>query len=110
MLTIIIKNVEKSGFDAEYMVQARNGFGGVVDGLKKEKVIKSTLELVLYTNSKTALEMDAVDAEDWFVVSAVLEDTTGIESLGEFKVGDETFVIAKATQHKCPRCWKFQSG
>ena len=32
-----------------------------------------------------------------------------IESLGSFKVEDETFLIAKALKAKCPRCWKFQS-
>ncbi|MBN2815095.1 MAG: isoleucine--tRNA ligase [Campylobacterales bacterium] len=99
----------EASFDAEYMDKAREGFGAVVDGLKKEKVIKSTLELVLYTESKTALEMNSVDAEDWFVVSGVYEDQTEIDAIGSFKVGDDTFTIAKASAHKCPRCWKFQA-
>jgi len=99
----------ESLFDAAYMDKAREGFGAVVDGLKKEKVIKSTLELVLYTESKTALSMQSVDAEDWFVVSGVYEDQADIEAIGSFKVGDDTFTIAKATAHKCPRCWKFQA-
>ena len=99
----------ESSFDAEYMVKAREGFGSVVDGLKKEKIIKSTLELVLHTESKVALEMDSVDAEDWFVVSGLFEDKPDEEILGSFKVEDDTFVISKATAHKCPRCWKFQA-
>ncbi len=100
---------QKSPFDAEYMIKAREGFGSVVDGLKKEKVIKSTLELVIHTESKVALDMDATDAEDWFVVSGVFEDTPDEEVLGSFKVEDDTFVVSKATAHKCPRCWKFQA-
>ncbi len=96
-------------FDAAYMVKAREGFGAVVDALKKEKVIKSTLELVIYTESKTTLEMDRVDAEDWFVVSGIFEDKTEEELIGTFKVDEDTFGIAKATAHKCPRCWKYQS-
>jgi len=98
-----------AAFDAEYMDRAREGFGTVVDRLKKEKIIKSTLELVLYTASKTALEMNSVDAEDWFVVSGVFEDQESEDALGSFKVGADTFTIAKATAHKCPRCWKYQA-
>ncbi len=96
-------------FDAEYMVKAREGFGAVVDGLKKEKVIKSTLELIIYTESKTTLDMDRVDAEDWFVVSGIFEDKPEEDILGTFKVDEDMFTISKATAHKCPRCWKFQA-
>lgn len=53
--------------------------------------------------------MDATDAEDWFVVSKVSNEETK-ESLGSFKVGDDSFSIAKATAHKCPRCWKYQAS
>jgi len=99
----------ESNFDAEYMSKAREGFGSVVDGLKKEKVIKSTLELVIYTESKIALNMQSVDAEDWFVASGVFEDKVEEDVLGSFKVDSDTFTIAKASSHKCPRCWKFQA-
>jgi len=99
----------ESNFNAEYMTKAREGFGSLVDGLKKEKTIKSTLELVIYTESKVALALDATDAEDWFVVSGVFEDKIEEEILGSFKVDEDTFTIAKATAYKCPRCWKFQA-
>ncbi len=96
-------------FDAEYMVKVREGFGTEVDKLKKEKIIKNTLELVIYTESKTTLCMNRVDAEDWFVVSGILEDKPEEEILASFTVNDDTFSIAKASQSKCPRCWKFQA-
>ena len=96
-------------FDSEYMVKAREGFGTEVDKLKKEKIIKNTLELVIYTESKTTLSMDRVDAEDWFVVSKILEDKPEEEIIASFNVDDDTFSIAKASQSKCPRCWKFQA-
>jgi len=99
----------ESNFNAEYMTKAREGFGSVVDTLKKEKIIKSTLELVIYTESKVALDLNSTDAEDWFVVSGVFADITQEEILGKFKVDDDTFTIAKATAHKCPRCWKYQA-
>jgi isoleucyl-tRNA synthetase len=95
-------------FDAEYMTKAREGFGTIVDALKKEKIIKNTLEVVISTDSKIALSIDSVDAEDWFVVSSVSKDASG-EKLGEFKVDEDTFTISKATAHKCPRCWKYQA-
>jgi isoleucyl-tRNA synthetase len=98
----------KSEFNADYMIKAREGFGTIVDGLKKEKIIKSTLELVISTDSKTALEMDDVDAQDWFVVSSVSK-LDEINELGSFEVDGDKFVISKATAHKCPRCWKYQA-
>ena len=39
-------------FDIDYMVKAREKFGSVVDAIKKDKIIKNTLELVIYTDSK----------------------------------------------------------
>jgi len=99
----------KSTFNEEYMLKAREGFGTVVDALKKEKVIKNTLELVIHTESPIVLAINSTDAEDWFVVSGVFEDKPGEEILGTFKVESDTFVISKATAHKCPRCWKYQA-
>jgi len=96
-------------FDAEYMVKAREGFGAEVDKLKKEKIIKSTLELVIYTESKATLDMDRVDAEDWFVVSGIFEDKEKEEIIASFKIDEDTFSIAKASKFKCPRCWKYQA-
>ena len=98
----------ESNFNAEYMNKARVGFYEIVDGLKKEKIIKNTLELVIYTESKTALCMDKTEVEDWFVVSGVKSGET-TESLGDFTVDGDVFVIVKATDAKCPRCWKYQS-
>jgi isoleucyl-tRNA synthetase len=100
--------VGNSKFNAEYMTKAREGFGSVVDGLKKEKVIKNTLELVISTESSVALSMAGVDAQDWFVVSSVSNEKVD-EELGSFEVDGDKFTIAKATSHKCPRCWKYQA-
>jgi len=99
-----------SDFDAEYMIKARECFGSVVDGLKKEKIIKNTLELYIHTESKTTLSMDKIDAQDWFVVSGVFEDQPEEDILGSFKVDEDTFTISKATAYKCPRCWKYQAS
>jgi isoleucyl-tRNA synthetase len=97
-----------SAFNAAYMNEAREGFYEIVDKLKKEKLIKSTLELAIATDSATTLAMDATEAEDWFVVSEVSK-VNASENLGSFKVGKDTFTISKASKAKCPRCWKYHS-
>ncbi|MCW9026400.1 MAG: isoleucine--tRNA ligase [Thiovulaceae bacterium] len=98
----------ESSLDGEYMKKARFGFGSAIDALKKDKTIKSALELVIYTNSEKVLALDSIEAEDWFVVSGVSNEK-GETELGSFKVEDDEFIIYKAEAHKCPRCWKFNS-
>ncbi|MCW8837254.1 MAG: class I tRNA ligase family protein, partial [Thiovulaceae bacterium] len=98
----------ESSLDGEYMKKARFGFGSAIDALKKDKTIKSALELVIYTNSEKVLALDSIEAEDWFVVSGVSNEK-GETELGSFKVDDDEFIIYKAEAHKCPRCWKFNS-
>jgi isoleucyl-tRNA synthetase len=102
-----MKDVESS-FDGEYMKKARFGFGSAIDGLKKDKTIKSTLELIIQTNSKTVLGLDEIEAQDWFVVSGVSDKKAEVE-LGRFEVDGDEFIIYKASESKCPRCWKFNS-
>ncbi|MDD3476936.1 MAG: isoleucine--tRNA ligase [Sulfurimonas sp.] len=100
--------VAESGFNTEYMYAAREKFYEIVDGLKKEKIIKNTLELVIVTESKKIAEMDKTAAEDWFVVSGISHSPV-TEELGKFEVDGTIFVIQKATDAKCPRCWKYQA-
>lgn len=95
-------------FDEAYMVEAREKFFEIVDGLKKEKVIKSTLELVLQTKSSKVASLSSADAEDWFTVSQVVSESNA-QNLGIFEVGEDSFKILKATECKCPRCWKYRA-
>ncbi len=98
----------QSGFESDYFTSAREKFYEIVDALKKEKTIKATLELTLYTDSKKALDLPLTEVEDWFVVSGV-NALKECEELGSFEIDDDKFVIAKATKHKCPRCWKYHA-
>ena len=95
-------------FDADYMSEARVKFFEIVDGLKKDKSIKSTLELDLATTSKTVLDLELSDAEDWFTCSAIVSRTDS-EEMEKFSVGEDEFQILKAAACKCPRCWKFKA-
>lgn len=93
-------------FDESEMIAIREAFYEEVDKLKKDKIIKSTLELEL-AGEGFALSNDQ-DLEDWFVVSSVKPSSQGEEVAG-FNIGEKHFSVHKATDHKCPRCWKFAS-
>ena len=93
----------------EHLLAARAAFAEVKDKLNKEKVIKSTLELVIYTDSKDVLALDSTVAEDWFVVSKVMKHTED-GALATFEVDGAKFEVYKGSKHKCPRCWKYRAS
>jgi isoleucyl-tRNA synthetase len=95
-------------FDEAYMMEAREKFFEAVDGLKKDKKIKATLELVIQTTSETIKKLDRVDAEDWFTVSKVISHDEDGE-LASFEVGSDKFKILLGSRAKCPRCWKHRA-
>jgi isoleucyl-tRNA synthetase len=96
----------ESSLDEDYMIRARESFFEIVDRLKKERVVKQTLELGVVTESEKLGVLDIKSAEDWFVVSEILKES-GSEVLGEFEVDGDKFAIVRASGHKCPRCWRF---
>ncbi|MDD2369667.1 MAG: isoleucine--tRNA ligase [Sulfuricurvum sp.] len=102
-----IEAVDSSWDDATMKV-IREKFNEIVDGLKKDKVIKNTLELVISTTSECAKAMKKADIEEYLVISkwcaCELKDV-----LGSFEYEGDTFNIALATKAKCPRCWKYHS-
>lgn len=92
----------------EILIKSREKFFELIDALKKDKIIKSTLELVLQTSSNEILSNDILGVADWFMVSDVDTLQSG-ETLAEFKINDEIFRLVKSSKHKCPRCWKFNA-
>ena len=107
---LIYKQVEFDDFIEfdEILIRSREKFFELIDALKKDKIIKSTLELVLQTSSNEILSNDILGVADWFMVSDV--DTLQSEdALAEFKINDEIFRLVKSSKHKCPRCWKFNA-
>lgn len=102
-------HVESVEFDEEYMLKARDAFFEAVDMLKKEKKIKSTLEVEISTNSDVVHNMPGIEAEDWFVVSSVNEKDVYEDELAHFTVEGDEFIIIYAQGFKCPRCWKLTS-
>ncbi|EBI2301458.1 class I tRNA ligase family protein, partial [Campylobacter coli] len=94
--------------DDEFLLSVREKFFENIDILKKDKVIKSTLELNLDTNSKLLNSIPKDELNDWFMVS--FDENLQGEVLCEFEVENESFRIMKATLCKCPRCWKVESA
>jgi len=101
-------DVEYALFEEAYMLKARDGFSEIVDALKKEKKIKSTLELEIRTTSAKIAALPTIEAEDWFVVSGIKSEAA-TDSVGTFEVEGDTFSIVMASAAKCPRCWKLNA-
>ena len=98
-----------SSFDDKILQEARVKFSEAIDKLKKEKIIKSTLELEIVGDLSIFDIKDSKDLEDWFVVSAMRSEATS-EEIASFELEGKTYSVQKATAHKCPRCWRFTSS
>ena len=96
------------GINDELLLAAREKFLEQIDILKKEKLIKSTLELALQSSANELLSHDLSEIEDWFMIIK-LENIDSKEALAEFKIGDNSFKLVRADDFKCPRCWKFNA-
>jgi isoleucyl-tRNA synthetase len=95
-------------FDDTILIEAREKFSEAIDSLKKEKVIKATLELEIAGERDLLPISEDKALEAWFVVSAVKAASQG-EQVASFEVEGKTFTVHKASAAKCPRCWRFTS-
>jgi isoleucyl-tRNA synthetase len=90
----------------EDVLEIRRRFYEVVDKLKKEKVIKDTLELAIETNYDKLL----VDEMAEFFGVSLITDELDTEELAKIHIGeDDRFVLSirKSPYNKCPRCWRY---
>jgi isoleucyl-tRNA synthetase len=107
LVYVAVPEIESS-FDDTVLLEARVKFSEAVDKLKKEKLMKSTLEVEIAGDMSIFAINDSKDLEDWFVVSA-MKASSESEQVASFEVEGKTFTVHKATAAKCPRCWKFTS-
>jgi isoleucyl-tRNA synthetase len=110
----------KSTFNEDYLKTMLSKFHELVDKLKKEGVIKDTLELGIDA-SKIAVQKNLTtiplpeEAENWFVVSQFStlahQDYFFSEKLGSFSMGEDEFGVFKIADRfkKCKRCWRFKA-
>lgn len=101
--------VVETNLNEEVLLKAKEKFSEAIDTLKKDKIIKSTLELQIVTDSSDILSLDAIEASDWFLVSSVSKEASVSEALANFEIDGSSFTISRANKAKCPRCWKFTS-
>lgn len=100
------------GIDASFLLASRELFNENIDKLKKDKIIKSTLELELVTDSRRILALCdefGDDISDFYGVSAVVAKESN-EVLCKFVCDEANFSTQKASAFKCPRCWKFNAS
>ncbi len=102
-----LPEVENS-LNSELLIKARESFFEGIDKLKKDKVIKTTLELAIVGDSAKFGIDSAKDLEDWFGVSEFI-NSSDAEALASFSVDGVEYKITKASGAKCPRCWRFTS-
>ena len=104
------------GIDASFLLASRELFNESIDKLKKDKIIKSTLELELVTDSRRILALCdefGDDISDFYGVSAVVAKESGevlCEVLCKFACDEANFSTQKASAYKCPRCWKLNAS
>lgn len=98
-----------SVIDDTLLRESKEKFNEIIDNLKKDKLIKATLELEIQTSSDSILALDKDEVADWYMVSNFGVFRVDSDILAEFVVGDNRFVVARSAKFKCPRCWKFSA-
>lgn len=99
----------ESNIDDTLLRESKEKFNEIIDNLKKDKLIKATLELEIQTSSDAILALDRDEVADWYMVSSVGAFRVDSQILAEFDVGDHRFVVVRSAKFKCPRCWKFSA-
>ncbi|NPA28319.1 MAG: isoleucine--tRNA ligase, partial [Epsilonproteobacteria bacterium] len=98
---------DEEEIDDEFALKAREAFYEEIDRLRKEKIIKATLEVEIVGDDSHFPFKDK-DLEDWFVVSGFVKESDG-ERIGKFVVDEIEFDIVKSQNYKCPRCWRYKA-
>ena len=100
-----LPSFENPKFDFEKLLALRSVFLEQIDGLKKDSVIKSTLEVDLAV-PQAMLEFEELNL--WLMVSQIRREVKG-EVLASFVFEGMEYKILKAQGFKCPRCWQYIS-
>ena len=114
-LDLEMYDVDLEGVDFAKLLAIRSHFSEVLDSLKKQKSLKSGLELCVKGDFRGA-QKDSMDkalqdkkfsemVAEWLIVS----DYECGEKITDFMLGDQTFGVYKSSGHKCPRCWRYMA-
>jgi isoleucyl-tRNA synthetase len=99
----------KNNFNEKYMFEVKEKLNTILDQLKKDKKIKNSLEVVVYTNSEYIHSLPKTETEDFFIVSRVMRHDEE-NRFATFEVDGDKFAIIPANKEKCPRCWKHRAS
>lgn len=112
---IYADSLKEEGIDFERLMRIREKFGEALDALKKQKSVKSSLEVVLLSPRDD--EFKSLD--EWLIISGAISESSldsknlDSEILGEFSIEGEIFKIlhanATTSGEKCERCWKYSA-
>lgn len=107
--------------DFTFLLELRSLFNEKVDRLKKDKVIKSSLELEIhlpqdfFNNNSLQSQSRLKDLIiDFLMISdCIYEDANPITQLSQrclfdFNLGKTILYVTKTHRIKCPRCWQFK--
>ncbi|MCX2717087.1 isoleucine--tRNA ligase [Helicobacter sp. MIT 21-1697] len=91
--------------DFTRLLRVREKFTESLDSLKKQKIVKSSLEVLL----QSPQEKEFALLDRWLIVSGVCgKEYEGKEELARFVLEDkEEFIIYRAQNGRCERCWQF---
>lgn len=96
------------GFDDNFdeLLEIRTLFGTELDKLKKDKIIKSSLEL------EVAIEGINPDIlASWLIVSRINNNFDDKNIISKITLNNgKILTILKSSLFKCPRCWRFISN
>lgn len=98
-----------STLDGEKLLELREQFFERLDRLKKDGVVKNTLEIEVVIDGDLFSNLSTTDLADILTVSKITRSDCA-EAIETFQMDGSTISIAKSTAYKCPRCWKFVSS
>ncbi|MDE6886525.1 MAG: isoleucine--tRNA ligase [Helicobacteraceae bacterium] len=109
-----LNNTNNREFDLEMnedfskLLGIRAAFGTEIDKLKKDKNIKSSLELEIALDSN----IDKNILANFLIISRVINvsEMNKENVLASFNIDDKEIFILKSSLYKCPRCWRLASN
>lgn len=96
--------------DFSMLMQLRDKCSELLDTLKKDKAIKSGLELVLESSEQDSGGFGglcATQVAQWLILSDYAPDIS--QKVGSFTLGERTFSLYKSAGARCDRCWRFMA-
>ncbi|KAA8709098.1 isoleucine--tRNA ligase [Helicobacter canis] len=97
--TLALYDVEPDS-DFDFLIQLRNKCSELLDTLKKDKRIKSGLELCISGDFG-----DFTEIAQWLILS----DCAPQDQVGSFVINGKTFTLSTSSKSRCERCWRYMA-